>query len=69
MNIIQTISETTNRLSRLNQSLILLAKIDNQQFKETNQVDISFIVEHFINNYEELFQAKEISLTKIFSSR
>nr|MDQ6902902.1 sensor histidine kinase [Bacteroidota bacterium] len=64
MNIIQTISETTNRLSRLNQSLILLAKIDNLQFKETEQVDISFIIEHFINNYEELVLAKEITLTK-----
>ncbi|MDQ6903280.1 MAG: HAMP domain-containing histidine kinase, partial [Bacteroidota bacterium] len=54
----------TNRLSRLNQSLILLAKIDNLQFKETEQVDISFIIEHFINNYEELVLAKEITLTK-----
>ena len=65
MNIIQTISETTTRLSRLNQSLILLAKIDNQQFKETEHVDISFVIEHFINNYEELIHAKEITLTRI----
>ena len=32
MNAIQSISETTNRLSKLNQSLILLTKIDNRQF-------------------------------------
>ena len=64
MNIIQTISETTNRLSKLNQSLILLTKIDNQQFTQTGPVDISSLIIRHLNNYEELLQAKGITLTK-----
>ena len=64
MNIIQTIAETTNRLSKLNQSLILLTKIDNRQFRETTPVDISALIIHHLNNYEELLHAKEIKLAK-----
>ena len=61
---IQSISETTNRLSKLNQSLILLTKIDNKQFKETEDVNLSLLLHRHLNNYEELFHAKEISITK-----
>ncbi len=61
---IQSISETTNRLSKLNQSLILLTKIDNKQFKETEDVNVSLLLHRHLNNYEELFHAKEISITK-----
>jgi signal transduction histidine kinase len=64
MNAIQSISETTNRLSQLNQSLILLTKIDNRQFKETEEVNMSNLLLRHLNNYEELFYAKEINVTK-----
>jgi signal transduction histidine kinase len=64
MNAIQSISETTNRLSKLNQSLILLTKIDNRQFKETEEINMSHLLVQHLNNYEELFHAKEISITK-----
>ena len=64
MNAIQSISETTNRLSKLNQSLILLTKIDNRQFSETERINISVLIQQHLNNYEELFYAKEISITK-----
>jgi len=63
MNAIQSISETTNRLSKLNQSLILLTKIDNKQFRETEEVDISELTLHHLNNYEELLHAKNITVT------
>ena len=64
MNAIQSISETTNRLSKLNQSLILLTKIDNRQFRETEEVNMSLLLLQHLNNYEELFHAKDISITK-----
>ncbi len=64
MNAIQSISETTTRLSKLNQSLILLTKIDNRQFSETERINISVLIQQHLNNYEELFYAKEISITK-----
>jgi len=63
MDIIQSISKTTSRLSKLNQSLILLTKIDNKQFRETEEVNISDLMLHHLNNYEELLHAKQIVVT------
>jgi len=63
MNIIQSISKTTSRLSKLNRSLILLTKIDNKQFRETEEVNISDLMLHHLNNYEELLYAKQIVVT------
>jgi len=64
MNAIQSISETTNRLSKLNQSLLLLAKIDNRQFNKAEEINISALLLHHINNYEELLHAKGITISK-----
>ncbi|MGG9963841.1 sensor histidine kinase [Ferruginibacter sp. SUN106] len=64
MQYIQHIQEEISRLSKLNQSLLLLTKIDNQQFKDTEHVDIANIVAKHLNNYEELIAAKEITLTQ-----
>ena len=67
MHYIQNIQEEISRLSKLNQSLLLLTKIDNQQFKDTEKVDIANIITKHLNNYEELITAKEIALTKNIS--
>lgn len=62
INTIQIIFETANRLSKLNQSLLLLTKLDNKQFIETEKVNISERVIFLLNNYEELLEAKHIKL-------
>ncbi|MDQ6756946.1 MAG: HAMP domain-containing histidine kinase [Bacteroidota bacterium] len=68
MDNIQSVYEATNRLSKLNQSLILLTKIDNRQFNESEEVDMSNLVNKHLNNYEELIAAKQITLTKKINS-
>lgn len=67
MQYIQNIQEETRRLSRLNQSLLLLTKIDNQQFPETGPVNIKRIISKHLSNYEELIAAKKITLTRNLS--
>ena len=64
MQYIQNIQEEISRLSKLNQSLLLLTKIDNQQFKDTEKVDVATVINKHLDNYEELISAKEIVLTK-----
>ncbi len=58
------IADTTNRLSKLNQSLILLTKIDNRQFTESKDINLTQVIELHLNNFEELLHAKNISLSK-----
>ncbi|MEP6584681.1 MAG: HAMP domain-containing sensor histidine kinase [Ginsengibacter sp.] len=57
---ISALSEATDRLSRLNQSLLLLTKIDNSQFIENEKVNISNILSGFVSNFEELAMVKDI---------
>ena len=61
---VQNIASETGRLSKLNQSLLLLTKIDNRQFVAATPVDLSSTIEKLLAGYEELLQAKNISLTK-----
>ncbi|MBK8713019.1 MAG: HAMP domain-containing histidine kinase [Niastella sp.] len=67
MNGVETIYDEIRRLSRLNQSLLLLTKIDNHQFRETEEVDLARIIVKQLNNYEELIAAKQITLTQNIS--
>jgi signal transduction histidine kinase len=61
------IADTTNRLSKLNQSLILLTKIDNRQFAESKDIKLTNVIELHLNNFEELLHAKNITLSKNLS--
>ena len=67
MDTIQSVYEATNRLSKLNQSLILLTKIDNRQFSESEEVNISILINKHLSNYEELIGAKFITIKKNIS--
>ena len=67
MNGVETIHDEIRRLSRLNQSLLLLTKIDNRQFREMEEVDLAKIIVKQLNNYEELITARQITLTKYIS--
>jgi signal transduction histidine kinase len=44
------ITDATNRLSQMNKTLLLLSKIENNQFPEIEEVNISQMVERLLNN-------------------
>lgn len=60
---IQDIHESTLRLSRLNQALLLLAKIENGQFYERESVDINALIKNKLVSFEEIFNLKGINVT------
>jgi len=55
---------SVNRLSRLNQTLLLLAKIENMQFPEKEPVSPATIIEEFIDNFSELAESKSLTIKK-----
>ncbi len=61
---IQILNDAASKLSRLNQSLLLLAKIENRQFESTEKVNFSKIINQCIENFEELASIKNISIQK-----
>ncbi|MBZ5857689.1 sensor histidine kinase [Flavihumibacter profundi] len=51
------ITEASERLSQMNKSLLLLAKIDNNQFPEKHKINVSELLENILNNYQEHYEA------------
>ncbi len=63
MQVIQSLYDVSSRLTRLNKNLLLLAKIDNSQFKETESINFPQFLDR------QLFYLKELALNnEIFLS-
>jgi signal transduction histidine kinase len=54
--------QALKRLSKLNQSLLLIAKIDNQQFNKISRIDLKDKVTHKIKEFNELWLSKSIDV-------
>lgn len=52
--IIQDIYQTTTRLSRLNRNLLLLAKMENRQFSQTESIDVIQVLQDLSPYLESL---------------
>jgi len=61
---VQAAYEAVQRLSRLNQGLLLLTKIENGQYNELASIDLSRKIKEKITQFEEIFELKQISITK-----
>lgn len=66
--LIQSIQSSAIRLSNLNKSLILLSKIDNNQFSEREEVDIVENINFHLYNFEDIIQSKNISVHKNYKN-
>jgi signal transduction histidine kinase len=62
MNRLQIIENTIKKLASLNKALILLSKIENNQFKENGSISIKQFTSKITDNYIDLFQSKNITL-------
>jgi signal transduction histidine kinase len=56
----ETAYAAIQKMTRLNQSLLLLSKIENRQFDETTQIDIKDLVEEKLRDYQEIWENKHI---------
>jgi signal transduction histidine kinase len=57
------IFETVNRLSKMNETLLLLSKIENRQFVEKSDLDFSSLIKSRLANLEELMELKQITVS------
>lgn len=62
MNRLQTIENTIKKLSSLNKALILLSKIENNQFNESDTINIKTTVARITDNFAEVIQSKNMNL-------
>ena len=59
---LQAAYNSIEKLTRLNQSLLLLAKIENNQFSETSAIDLTKEVEEKIFDFQELWLGRQIKV-------
>jgi two-component system, OmpR family, sensor histidine kinase QseC len=62
-NALQTAYLAIQKMSKLNQSLLLLNKIDNRQFSDTVSVDFMGLVEQKMNDWQELWQGRNLKIS------
>jgi len=60
---VNTILNTTKRLAQLNQSLLLISRIENNQYDERVEVDLYEVISRVSHNYEPLLEAGQYQLT------
>jgi len=51
-----------SRLNRLNQSLLLLVKIENRLHRDEEEIDLKALIEEQLGQFEEIFQDKGLKL-------
>jgi signal transduction histidine kinase len=67
-NAAQTAYEAIRKMAKLNQSLLLLSKIENRQFSETSSFDFKNMAEEKIVAWQELWQGKNLKITSSMES-
>lgn len=67
--LLQSIQGSAIRLSNLNKSLILLSKIDNNQFPDKEEIGIVENINYHLDNFEDIIQSKNITLNKKYKEQ
>jgi signal transduction histidine kinase len=52
------------KLAKTNQALTLLTKLENQEYRATRRIDLSAMLNHTLEAFQELFEMKRLVLEK-----
>lgn len=68
MQIIQSVYNASNKLSSLNKALLLLSKIENNQFKDLETIDFKSLIDKTVEHFEDVAELKKIRIEKNITS-
>lgn len=63
---IQSLSHSVTRMTRLNKGLLLLAKIENNQFRDVQQIDTGMIIKRVIQQSTSHIQMKHLQVVESY---
>lgn len=69
MQLLQSIYSSINHLSRLNTTLALITRIENQQFTGKTTLNLSTLVKHHLEMFQELISLRGLSVETTFTDR
>ncbi len=61
---LQKIYTASNRLTQVQKSLLLLSKINNEEYSNPTDVDLEKLLDHYLGFYEEALQLRGITVKK-----
>ncbi|WP_306353221.1 sensor histidine kinase [Flavobacterium sp. '19STA2R22 D10 B1'] len=61
-NIIEDINKVITKVSRINRNLLLLSKIENQQYSQKEEINISMVLHENLTSLQEYLEDKSIHL-------
>jgi signal transduction histidine kinase len=64
LKLIQSINESTSRLSKMSRALVLITRIESLQYKETKAVNVNHLLDKLLENFAELIHEKGIHISK-----
>jgi signal transduction histidine kinase len=64
LQLISSVFEATTRMSKLNQGLLLISKIENNQFSQTELINLKSVIENTLEHFEEMISHRELVVTK-----
>jgi len=67
LDLIRSVYEATSRMSKLNQGLILISRIQNNQFSEPEDIDIQVIVDKTLEHFQEMTDLKYIQVEREYT--
>ncbi len=60
---VQAVYQEINKLSKIGKSLTLISRIENQEFKRQDSVDVGVSIENILSNMEEIINFKHIDVS------
>ena len=66
--LINSLEMNNKRMVRLNRSLLLLTKIENEEYQPTESVNITELVKKFLGSYQYYIQEKELTVTETYEN-
>ncbi|WP_295671451.1 HAMP domain-containing sensor histidine kinase [uncultured Mucilaginibacter sp.] len=67
--LLNDLYSAVSRLNRLNQSLLLLVKIENRLLHERQKINLRELTEEMVTQFEEIFQDKDLKVTSSLTDK
>lgn len=69
LQLIESVFEAVKRLTMLNKGLLLISKIENQQFYEVEKIEMELLLKNALRNFEDMIKDKDIQMTFTVQNR
>ncbi|GET28949.1 cell wall metabolism sensor histidine kinase WalK [Prolixibacter sp. SD074] len=67
--LVQSAYRNARRLSQTNRSMVTLTRIENRQFKQNKQLNVSAVLDEILEQLEDFITSKKLSVKKTYTAK